>query len=446
MSPHLNAPVTWEGHCKPYLIVFSIFSSFSRWGARYAHGNDDVRETILDFAAEKLLCTDPRVQATFTDAQVYAVLSHRLALDAHTPGYRIESTSPFTSVKIMHEQIAKHLRVVVAVDDRNKSLRAIAPSEPVLSEAASRIMLTKNFSLPDALSRVLTRHCVNRGNRGELVVTSLFTWARDQVVKVKGRSIGQLCPYFSVTELFQRLFTKQKYAFIQSTKPSFLYADNPKSFGVAFENAMMHFNHLIKPQDQEVVARKYLPDFLARGAAALGVDRQSAFNAVYPYLYHGKDLDVKQLGFIIIHVRNDPIAVERPEKDLDELFSNMDPFRCGLINDDDKEHGRFPIPIICIVFLLSANRSPTKDVWQHMPSRPITKKDRPLFTSYDYVCRFMKDALLPLEDSPQLWEMLVDNVSDWRSFYDRVGEVDERELRSGLPACAVDGRHHNLWY
>ena len=44
----------------------------------------------------------------------------------------------------------------------------------------------------------------------------------------------------------------------------------------------MHFNYLIKPQEQKLLARLYLLHFMARGAATLGAYRQPGFDAVYP--------------------------------------------------------------------------------------------------------------------------------------------------------------------
>jgi hypothetical protein len=52
-----------------------------------------------------------------------------------------------------YDQIANHMRVCVAIkDDDDDFMCAIASSEPILSEAASRIMLSENlpFSLQGA--------------------------------------------------------------------------------------------------------------------------------------------------------------------------------------------------------------------------------------------------------------------------------------------------------
>jgi hypothetical protein len=252
MSSPWIALLTWEGHCKPHLIVFHISSILLRWGTCYNHGNEEVCQTLLDFAEEKLLKLQPCPDdpSKLTSAQMYAVLSQHLALDAHTLQYLFYLANLNNSVKAMHEQIENHMRVCVAIEEGIESLRGIASSEPILLEAASRIMLIKKFSLPSALSQILTGYCIHQGERGELIVASFFTWARDQVVKNKDLPTGWLCPYFSVLELFEQLFTDTS---ILDHKLSLCHSkDTPQSFGTVFKNAMMHFNHIIRPQEQKM--------------------------------------------------------------------------------------------------------------------------------------------------------------------------------------------------
>jgi hypothetical protein len=155
LSPLWSTLLTWEGHCKLHLVFICIFSYLSRWGARYDHGNSTVRWTLLDFAEDKLLCAECSKLPSLTNAQIYVVLSQRLALDTNTTNYLIHSLNPLHAVKSMHEQIANHMRVCVAIEDRIETLHGVAPSKPILSEAASRIMLTDKFSLHSVLLLVL---------------------------------------------------------------------------------------------------------------------------------------------------------------------------------------------------------------------------------------------------------------------------------------------------
>lgn len=392
---------------------------------------------------DKLLSTSK--DGDLTPSQTYAVLSQRLALDANTPQYLFCSANPLHALETMQEQIANHMRVCVAIEDGIETLRGIAPSEPILSEAASRIMLTKKFSLHGALSHVLTGFCIDQGDRGELIVTSFFIWARDQVVKSKlPTPNGQLCPYFSVTELFKQLFTELAVSKL-GTGPSLHHPRHAwQSFDTAFQNARMHFNHVIKPQEQKILQRPYLLYLMARGAAVLGANCQPGFDAVYQYLYNSTDLDVKKVGFVIVQVKNASNGYNQGQ--LDEIFLKMDPFECGLAHKTtDNESGQFPIPIIRILFLLSTSKH---DFWQHTYSSPsrgarTIQDEGPLFTSYDYVCVGVDPSILrPTQDASLSWAALVNKRDGWDSFYDVTApEV----LRSQLPGHASNAEHFSSW-
>ncbi|KAH8991466.1 hypothetical protein EDB86DRAFT_1606683 [Lactarius hatsudake] len=250
-----------------------------------------------------------------------------------------------------HEQVANHMRVCVAVGDGVESLRAVASSEPILSEAASRVMQdSKIFSLPAALALVLTEFCINQEDRGQLLVAAFFTWARDKVIldTPPASTGGQLCSYFSVKSLLAHLFSDSTFKSMSAELPSFYHSKAARRpFGEVFDKAHMHFNHFIKSQEQKLLARRYLNLYMARGAAVLGANCQAGFDAVYPYLYGGTDLDPKKVGFIIVQVKND----SNTQQARADAFSNMDPFKCGLLDKSDLEDGNFPIPIIPFVVL-----------------------------------------------------------------------------------------------
>lgn len=429
-------------------ILFCLrqFLIFSRWGSRYDHGDEQVRGSLLDFAVQKLLCPGPPSN-TLNNAQMYAVLSQRLALDIHTPQYLFDSASPLDAMQTMHEQIANHMRVCVAVGSGIESLRGIASSEPILSEAASRIMSSPQFSLPNALKLVLNGFSVDQGDRGELLVAAFFTWARDRVISTKPRASEMLCYHFSVEEFFSHLFFEPTLTSILNDVPSLCHERSPRPFRKAFVNSRMHFNHVIKPQVQHLLSRRFLLYFMARGAAALGANCQPGFDAVYPYLYNSPDLvlDVKKVGFIIVQVKNDPNVTR---SDHANIFKKMDPFTCGILNDSDKDDasGRFLIPIIRILFNLSGREVGVSRMEYSVPSQgaeSLGEDGNPLFTSYDYVCSGVKPEFLqPVQDSPDCWKTLVNKRDPWRSFYD---VPEPSVLRSQMPGCGDDEAHFGSW-
>ena len=209
------------------------------------------------------------------------------------------------------------------------------------------------------------------------------------------------------------------------------------------KHAMMHFNHVIKLQVQSPLAHQFLLYFMVHGVATLGTSCQPGFDAVYPYLYNGLDLDTKKVGFIIVQVKND---LNVSPSEYPSMFLKMDPLKCGLLSGSNMEDRQFPIPIIHIIFLLS---SPCKPKVTHMkysvPSEgAIIGEDGQLwFTSYDFVCSGISpEVLQPVTELPGVWEALVNKWNKWHSFYDvPVPSV----LQLQIPGCGDSEVHFNSW-
>ncbi|KAH9179801.1 hypothetical protein EDB89DRAFT_2238751 [Lactarius sanguifluus] len=364
------------------------------WGTRYDHGNEEIRVNLLDFAVQKLLC-GKLGDKSLTEAQMYAVLSQRLALDINTPQYLFNSASPLDAMRTMHEQIANHMRVCVAVGGGIESLRGIAPSEPILSEAASDIMLSKEFDLPRALSLVLTGFSVDQGDRGELLVAAFFAWARDRAIKKHlPRPRERVCFHFPVNDLFEHLFSKPTFEKISDFLPSLCH-DHTKPqrpLGKVFGKgqATMHFNHVVKPQ---------VPNANPDLTPCTHTCTESF------------DLDVKKVGFIIVQVKNDSNTSQCDDL---KIFQNMDPFKCGILDLSDTEDGQFPIPIIRIVFSISGPDNITCMSYNKPSDGAVSlgKDGQPLFTSYDFMCSGI-GFFGPVRDSLEVWRALVNKPDRW---------------------------------
>ncbi|KAI0301706.1 hypothetical protein B0F90DRAFT_1840388 [Multifurca ochricompacta] len=261
-----------------------------------------------------------------SDAQTYTVLSQRLALDIDGSKYILSSATPVKLAEIMQDQIANYIRVCIYVGEVFESMRGVASFESILSEAAYRVMNDGHgFSLPVALEKALSGFCINQGAHGKLSVAAWFTWARDRAIRRKDKG-------------------------------------NEPLFEKASKGATMHFNHFITLYEDKVLARKYLVRFMARGAVALCVNCESGFDVVYPYLYEDMELDMQKVGFIIVQVKNDSNI---GQSDFTKLFNKMDPFKYNLLEESDKEDGRWPIPIICS---LSSQGMPTVEHMKYKSS------------------------------------------------------------------------------
>jgi len=355
---------------------------------------------------------------------------------------------PFTEIEREREQISNHMRVCVSIGDGVEIIRGSSPSEPILSEAASRIMRDSSFKLADALAEVLNRYNINPGDRAELLVSAFFTWARDRAVSAKPHEAfrGQLSRYFSVPDLFKFLFSNSTFTLMLASVPSLCSTNTTRqTFGQVFEETFMHFTHFIKPQSRKSLARAYLPLLMARGAAALGANCQPGVDAIYPYLYGSIDLNSKNVGFIIVQVISD-VSLESQDK----IFKRMDPFTCGLLHDSDCVDGNFPIPIIRIVFALCPGQSVPLGVTRKTYTSPpqgssyLNDGGHSKFTSYDFWCSGVgPDIIEPVKEEPKRWRALVEKVDPWKTFYD--GTLDGDMLRSQFPACGDKHSHFDNW-
>ncbi|KAI9436499.1 hypothetical protein H4582DRAFT_2078772 [Lactarius indigo] len=368
-------------------------------------GNEEIRVNLLDFAVQKLLCGKPGDKSLTGSSDVLQVLSQCLVLDINTPQYLFNSASPLDAMRTMHEQIANHMRVCVAVGGGIESLCGIAPSEPILSEAASDIMLSKEFDLPRALSLVLTGFS-SRPRRSRRIIG------------------GQLSSLGPVTGL---------------SNNNFLDLGNGMSDFLPVP--LLHkATKTVRKSVQKLLARRFLLYFMTRGAAALGANCQPGFDAVYPYLYDSFDLNVKKVGFIIVQVKNDSNTSRSDDL---KIFQNMDPFKCGILDLSDTEDGQFPIPIIRIVFSISGPDSITCMDYNKPSDGAVSlgKDGQPLFTSYDFMCSGI-GLFGPVGDSLEVWRALVNKPDRWSSFYNvPVPNV----LHSQLPGCGDREGHFDSW-
>ncbi len=412
----------------------------------YDHGDDDVRSGLIIFARRKLLCTNS--SGPLTKAQEYAVLSHRLVLDSTRTCHILSPGNPFAEMEKEQEQISSHMHVCVSIGAGMETIRGITPSEPILSEAASLVMrdVSFEFNLADALVNVLKNNN-NTGDRAELLVSAFFTWARDRAVSVKPHYAfhGQLSWYFTVLELFDSLFSEAVFTSMSASTPSISPPNAPRhTFAYVFRDAFIHFTHHIRPQEQKLLAKQYLPYFMARGVAVLGANCQPGIDAVYPYLYQSTELDSKNVGFILVQVKTNHVSPRYQ----DAIFKKMDPFMCDLLQDSDCVDSHFPIPIIRIAFALCCKSSTQFGVTHKTYTSPSQGSlgNVPNFTSYDFWCSGVDpDIIKPVKEAPNRWKGLVNRAEPWEVFYNDTPNGSSDMLRSHFPVCGSNNAHFSAW-
>ncbi|KAH9046307.1 hypothetical protein EDB84DRAFT_1265284, partial [Lactarius hengduanensis] len=417
------------------------------WGTLYDCGGEGSRETILEFAVAKLLCGQGGHSRRFTNDHECAVLSQRLALDINgtTNGF----TRIYDVVDKEQLQISNFMRVCLSIPRHFVAVRSVAASEPILSEAASFIMMRNpNFNLPDALINVLEPYAINHGDRGELLVAAFFTRARDLYARQIHHELfpykpTRFCPIFSVKDLLSNLFHPKHFITMLGSLPSVCRADFPsQKFGDVFGKTKIHFNHMIRPFfERDGIDRSYLVSIMARGAAVFGNNYQTGFDMVYPYLYDTSDLVISKVGFIVVQVMN---CADNLTPDA-SLFTNMDPFLCGLVSKDDRPG--FTVPIIRIVFALGKGEPSFKRMTYNSLGQGTATFDvngQPQFTSYDFWCSGIgPDLLQPVDEDKTKWVTLLDKTDRWNRMFSTSTAPDVR--RSLYPGGGDNEDHYGAW-
>jgi hypothetical protein len=167
------------------------------------------------------------------------------------------------------------------------------------------------------------------------------------IVKNPPLPAPEFCSHFSFMELSFYPFSKWIVQSIFVDKPSVCPSGAlQQTLGEVCSTANA-FQPLYPSPRRKVIMHRHLIAFVARGAAALGTNCLPGFDAVLPYLSDSTDLDKNNADFMIVQVTNDS-KFSGPN---DELFQNMDPFQCGLLEESGVD-GCFSIPIIRIVFVL----------------------------------------------------------------------------------------------
>jgi len=263
----------------------------------------------------------------------------------------------------------------------------------------------------------------------------LLTLARDAVIKKHDSEDPRM---ISVCDFMAELFKLPSLNESPRTSSMPLEEEGvktPPNFGQDFKNAKMHFNHFIKVHQFDVIGRRYLSAFLARGAAILCANCQAGIDILIPFV-HDEDVPLKDtnIGFILVQVKNNMAVTANLS---DDLFESMDPYKLGILNEDDKNERL--IPMIRILFSL-ATRTPTVRV------RDRVSTDAG-FNSYDIWSAGLSNKFLkPVSSHEQdTWDTLLQASKGWEDVYrtDPRNLLAEQLRRTTYPNAARDGQHWN---
>ena len=127
-----------------------------RCGARFDFASAEIKNTIIQFGAMKLLGGVPYTHQSLNDHQTLACLAQRLPIEFHSTTYLEQSQEM--------EQIEGHLRVCLKIDAGFEGMQTVSPSEPLFSEAAYWIMHHETFDAVRAMKMVLGGFAIHKGD------------------------------------------------------------------------------------------------------------------------------------------------------------------------------------------------------------------------------------------------------------------------------------------
>lgn len=264
----------------------------------------------------------------------WSALGARVLLDFEPA--RIEA------VELVNMLVARNMRIALSVPQHREFLRSGYFSEPILAEAAARLMhLDSAKETRDAnhwarfLAHEMERSIFNKGQSGELVIRLLLICAHDIAVSKKRAAAPpekrQRCSTddHSADPEWDSVPTANPEWDIPVTVPEFFEALFPPEFGHQvldalptnvvdgkslqdkFKNARMRFTHFVRASDSNVVKDKAMWPALARGFAWQCCDNQPEIDIMVPILLDDSPLHRSNVSALFIQVKN-TVEPQRP--------------------------------------------------------------------------------------------------------------------------------------
>jgi hypothetical protein len=381
---------------------------------------------MLRFAAAKILGKEYTEAFHLVPDQALACLAQRLPIEFMSTGHTVGE----------RRQVENHMRVCISVDNTFSSMSTMNPSEPLLSDAASMIMIDPQFSFdaPASLKMVLAGFSIHLGDCGELVGMLLLTLARDKVI-FKKLDHGSHRGFFTVVAFLTCLFptgasvTPENDDILEATPSVFLNdAHQTMRLKEAFAEIYLHFNHFVKRGAQDGLTHPCRAGFLTRNAAVMGANSQAGFDCGLP-TNHGTKVIRTSTAFLLVQFKNDDkySATIKPR-----LFDLMDPVRLGIIEEGET----LEVPIIRIVFAV-AGKVPAL--------RYVRKQSKGNFTTYDiWASGLTGDVFSIIDGDLDNWRALLGASHGWQQIY-KSHKKSIREVKQTMTPMAGDKEAFWRW-
>ncbi|KAF8516159.1 hypothetical protein BU17DRAFT_92990 [Hysterangium stoloniferum] len=176
------------------------------------------------------------------------------------------------------------MHVAYSLSAHREYLPSGAPSEPILAEAAVRIMASNHFQTPKNLSEYLSNALITRAERRELIGRLLLIQAFDPAFVERDRinpiNFSLAIP---VIDFLVALFTQNyKKIFCQAISDNIPRA----TLQHAFQNPVVYFTHRGKAADSSIINDYLSWKVMSRGMAIQCHNYQEAIDFLLPVLFH----------------------------------------------------------------------------------------------------------------------------------------------------------------
>ena len=245
-------------------------------GVHYCHlpvvRKDSIQSVLLNWliGGQSFIHWKTETQNKTTIMEALAIFGPRLCID-------IVPQSRFAS-----HLIASYLHICLNISEDRECIITSMPTEPVLAEAAARMMNDPNVSLAELinqLSSALKKGVVEAGYRGELTARLLLLRAWDDCIKKKhphGADVGNdYSRFVTMDEFLKSLLAESVYRKIEDR-----LKEQVKFTGTKFGEAYIRFTHFINIT--YTPSRKIFGDALIRGVAFSCKRNQRGVDIIIP--------------------------------------------------------------------------------------------------------------------------------------------------------------------
>jgi hypothetical protein len=313
----------------------------------------------------------------------FAAIATRIPLEFNATNRKITEAEQI--------QVEKHLRVCIAVRPGFTGAVTVSASEPLLAEAARRVMIKEDYNPPQALLDALSTSGMDKGDRGELIAMLLLILGYDQA-RDKLDTQDDPRPAIPLLDFLEGLLNSNTMGDVRNALPTHARDEHISTLGEAFKDSKVYFNHFIRVHDYKVINQRFLAAFMMRDAAFLCAINQEGIDIGVPFTYKTEKLEQANMGVILIQVKNTEKHSTSPHR---HLFDKMDPIRIGIF---DSKH-EATVPVIRMVFALGARQGCVTPL--ALAVRRSSRKRKPEGTNEDAAAETLEEESTDEEEEEE---------------------------------------------